>query len=354
MSERRVRTGNGEDGEAARREHAQDLAHRGAVVRHVLEHVVAEREVEAPGREAQAREVAAHRDVGAREVERDVGVQPERAQPALEAGLRSHVQQAQRGPRERGRLDEEGPDRAMALARVAHGAGGAGPPRPLVGEEGAQVGGADGAVAPPPEVPDPPRREAQRLPPARRDQEPHESAHEPHSGPRLGRSPSSVDAPAALSPGGAGGAMETIRTETVDRVRQIVLCRPEAYNTINPQLRDELSAAIDTADADPDVRVILLRAEGPAFCAGYGLDWSTAAQARERHPAEGPRKAAEATAQRAAGDRGSASRVWDSVSDMRMIGSFVDVYMKLWYARKPTLAAVQGWCIGGGTDMVLC
>ncbi len=37
-----------------------------------------------------------------------------------------------------------------------------------------------------------------------------------------------------------------------------------------------------------------------------------------------------------------------------MIGSFVDVYMKLWYARKPTIAAVQGWCIGGGTDMVLC
>jgi enoyl-CoA hydratase len=39
---------------------------------------------------------------------------------------------------------------------------------------------------------------------------------------------------------------------------------------------------------------------------------------------------------------------------MRMIGSFIDTYMKLWYARKPTIAAVQGWCIGGGTDMVLC
>jgi enoyl-CoA hydratase len=28
--------------------------------------------------------------------------------------------------------------------------------------------------------------------------------------------------------------------------------------------------------------------------------------------------------------------------------------MKLWYASKPTIAAVQGWCIAGGTDMVLC
>jgi enoyl-CoA hydratase len=33
---------------------------------------------------------------------------------------------------------------------------------------------------------------------------------------------------------------------------------------------------------------------------------------------------------------------------------FVDTYMKLWYARKPTIAAVQGWCIGGGIDLVLC
>ena len=37
-----------------------------------------------------------------------------------------------------------------------------------------------------------------------------------------------------------------------------------------------------------------------------------------------------------------------------MISRFVDTYMKLWYAAKPTIAAVQGWCIAGGTDMVLC
>ena len=37
-----------------------------------------------------------------------------------------------------------------------------------------------------------------------------------------------------------------------------------------------------------------------------------------------------------------------------MIGRFVEAFMKLWYCRKPTIAAVQGWCIGGGTDMVLC
>ena len=126
--------------------------------------------------------------------------------------------------------------------------------------------------------------------------------------------------------------MKTLRTETDAGVRSLVLCRPEAYNTITPELRDELAAALDAADADPDVHVILLRAEGPAFCAGYGLDWSTRAQAKE----------------------GMGARVWDSVADLGFISRFVDTYMKLWYAKKPTIAAVQGWCIGGGTDMVLC
>jgi len=126
--------------------------------------------------------------------------------------------------------------------------------------------------------------------------------------------------------------MKTLRTETEAGVRSIVLCRPAEYNTITPELRDELAAAIDAADSDPDVHVILLRAEGPAFCAGYGLDWSTAAQAEE----------------------GKREHVWDSVADLRFISRFVDTYMKLWYATKPTIAAVQGWCVGGGTDMVLC
>jgi len=127
-------------------------------------------------------------------------------------------------------------------------------------------------------------------------------------------------------------APTTLRTETAEGVRSIVLTRAAEYNTITPALRDELAAAIDAADADPDARVILLRAEGPAFCAGYGLDWSTAEQARE----------------------GDAAHAWDSVQDLGVMSRYVETYMKLWYARKPTIAAVQGWCIAGGTDMVLC
>ncbi len=126
---------------------------------------------------------------------------------------------------------------------------------------------------------------------------------------------------------------DAIRIEQDGGVRHLVLCRADEFNTITPQLRDELDAALDEADRDRDVRVVLLRAEGGAFCAGFGLDWSTLAQAAE------------------AGDR--PQRVWDTVADVQMIGRFGNTFAKLHEISKPTLAAVQGWCIAGGTDMVL-
>ncbi len=124
----------------------------------------------------------------------------------------------------------------------------------------------------------------------------------------------------------------TLSTHTDSGVRVVTFTRAQEYNTITPALRDELSAAITEADEDPAVHVILLRAEGRAFCAGYRL--------QGRNPATAARP--------------SDAPAWDSVQDMAMIGRFVEAFMKLWYCRKPTIAAVQGWCIGGGTDMVLC
>ena len=126
-----------------------------------------------------------------------------------------------------------------------------------------------------------------------------------------------------------------VEVTTVGAVRRLTLCRPEAYNTITPQLRDELGAALDEAQSDRDVRVVLLDAQGPAFCAGYGLDWSTAAQA------------ADDGAERAGG-----RRAWDSAADQHVIGPFAATWAKLHDSSKPTVAAVQGWCIAGGTNIV--
>jgi enoyl-CoA hydratase len=123
-----------------------------------------------------------------------------------------------------------------------------------------------------------------------------------------------------------------VRVEDDGAVRTLVFCRADEFNTITPQLRDELGAALDEADRDHDVRVVMLRAEGRAFCAGFGLDWSTTAQASEE---------------------GTDERAWDSMADVRMIGRYADTWAKLFELSKPTIAAVHGWCIAGGTDLVL-
>jgi enoyl-CoA hydratase len=122
-----------------------------------------------------------------------------------------------------------------------------------------------------------------------------------------------------------------VRMTDEGAVRRLTFCRPAAYNTITPQLRDELGAAVDEAQRDRGVRVILLDAEGPAFCAGYGLDWSTAAQADDSERSQ---------------------RLWDTAADLHMIGTFASTWAKLHDSRKPTVAAVQGWCIAGGTNIV--
>jgi enoyl-CoA hydratase len=125
---------------------------------------------------------------------------------------------------------------------------------------------------------------------------------------------------------------ETILVEDDGAVRRLVLCRPDELNTITPRLRDELDTALDAAERDPAVKVVLLAAEGRAFCAGFGLDWSTDGQA---------------TAE------GSGGRAWDTVADLQMIARFGNTFAKLHSISKPTVAAVQGWCVAGGTDMVL-
>ena len=121
-----------------------------------------------------------------------------------------------------------------------------------------------------------------------------------------------------------------VRASDDGAVRRLTLCRAEQYNTITPALRDELGYELDVAQHDRNVRVILLDAEGPAFCAGYELAGATTAQA----PAA------------------TGERVWDSAADQHLIGPFAATWAKLHDSVKPTVAAVQGWCIAGGTNIV--
>jgi len=138
--------------------------------------------------------------------------------------------------------------------------------------------------------------------------------------------PNSYDTPRRM-------AERTVLFETRGPIARIVLNRPHRLNAINAQMVRELEEAIARANADPQVKVLILSGAGRAFCAGYDLEWGTRA---------------EEEAQEATGG------IWDPVRDYLMMWRNVRTFMSLWESPKPTIAQVHGWCVGGGTDMALC
>jgi len=72
----------------------------------------------------------------------------------------------------------------------------------------------------------------------------------------------------------AAGSDEVLY-DVADHIATITFNRPERMNTISREMLGELSVALLTADADPDVRVVILTGTGRAFCAGLDLTAAT-------------------------------------------------------------------------------
>jgi enoyl-CoA hydratase len=113
---------------------------------------------------------------------------------------------------------------------------------------------------------------------------------------------------------------------------RLTLVRPERLNAINREMPRELAAAVAEANATSDARVIVLAGAGRAFCAGYDLEWGTRVEA----------------------EADAATTVWDPMRDLAWMSENVTCFMSLWRSRKPVIAKVHGWCVGGGTDLALC
>ena len=60
---------------------------------------------------------------------------------------------------------------------------------------------------------------------------------------------------------------ETILYEIENGILTITLNRPERLNAFNNEMRDEVIAALDAADADDEVKAIIFTGSGRAFCA---------------------------------------------------------------------------------------
>ena len=69
--------------------------------------------------------------------------------------------------------------------------------------------------------------------------------------------------------------MPNVLIEQKDRVTTLTLNRPERRNALTIELMSELAAAIESASADPQQRVLILRGAGKAFCAGLDLNETT-------------------------------------------------------------------------------
>lgn len=114
-------------------------------------------------------------------------------------------------------------------------------------------------------------------------------------------------------------AYETIIVDIADGVALITLNRPDALNALNSQLLDELSNAVADADASDKVRCIVITGTDKAFAAGADI-------------------------------KEMADKSFVDMYRSNFFGDEVDRFLK---TRKPIIAAVSGYALGGGCELAM-
>jgi enoyl-CoA hydratase len=109
-----------------------------------------------------------------------------------------------------------------------------------------------------------------------------------------------------------------IKTEIHDRVGLIRLDRPKALNALNSKLTAELVQAMEDFDANPEIGAIVVTGDDRAFGAGADIK----------------------------------EMVDESPIDMLLAGN-IDNWDRIQRIKKPLIAAVSGWCLGGGNELAM-
>jgi len=117
---------------------------------------------------------------------------------------------------------------------------------------------------------------------------------------------------------------ETIRLARAGTVALLTLARPERLNAIDRRMLGELHEALDAVERDDDLRVVVVKGAGGNFSSGFDL--------KEQMEA-----------------RPSGTQAWREILDRDF-----STIMRFWHFRKPTIAAVQGYCLAGGCELALC
>jgi len=110
----------------------------------------------------------------------------------------------------------------------------------------------------------------------------------------------------------------TIETEIRDRVGLIRLNRPKALNALNSELMAELTDALTVYDTNPDVGAIVITGNEKAFAAGADI-----------------------------------KEMAESSSVDMLQRDHISIWDHIQKVRKPIIAAVSGWCLGGGNELAM-
>jgi len=135
------------------------------------------------------------------------------------------------------------------------------------------------------------------------------------------------------------------------RIATITLNRPHRMNAIDGAMPREIAAAVQRANADDDVHVIVLTGAGEGFCGGYDLvEYAEKPGARPGSQLGGRQGGAAP----AADGNAPADLPWDPMADFYGMYRNTQDFMSLWRSYKPTIAKVNGPAVAGGSDIALC
>lgn len=122
-------------------------------------------------------------------------------------------------------------------------------------------------------------------------------------------------------------AFTNIILDKHELIGTLTLNRPEKLNAMTPALIAEMAEALTQIEKDPEIKVVIIRGAGRAFCTGYDLTVGLAEPGAERYTLD---------------------------DDQRSLQRYVEHWLRLRDLPKPVISMVHGYCLAGGSQLAIC
>ena len=122
-------------------------------------------------------------------------------------------------------------------------------------------------------------------------------------------------------------AFTNLILEKHELIGTLTLNRPEKLNAMTPALIAEMGEAFSEIERDPEIKVVIIRGAGRAFCTGYDLTVGL--------------------------NDGSGGGRYTLDDDQRSLQRYVEHWLRLRDLPKPVISMVHGYCLAGGTQLAV-